>query len=100
MEGRVRQLKSILDNTKIVEAGDDGTVGVGSVVTIVYDGDSDDMAERYLIGHPEEKHPELMVISPGSPLGKALLGADVGSTVSYHSPNGVQQVKVTAVGVR
>ena len=30
-------------------------MSAGSVVTILYEGDDDDMAERYLIGHIEEK---------------------------------------------
>ena len=39
-------------------------MSAGSIVTIVYEGDDDDMAERYLIGHIEEKPGELDVISP------------------------------------
>jgi transcription elongation factor GreA len=97
MEGRIRQLKSILDNAEIVSGGADGVVAAGSVVTIVYDGDDPDDAERYLIGHPEEKHPELMVISPSSPLGAALMGATVDDLVSYQAPNGVLRVRVLAV---
>jgi transcription elongation factor GreA len=97
MEGRVRQIKAILDNHVLVESGEDGTVAVGSVVGIVYEGDDDDMLEKYLVGHPEEKHPQFMVISPGSPLGAALVGAAVGSTVSYEAPNGQLHVKVLSV---
>src|SRR6478672_13211644 len=44
MEGRIRQLDSILNNCEIVEGAEEGVVGPGSVVTIVYDGDSDDDA--------------------------------------------------------
>src|SRR4249919_2620032 len=55
MEGRIRQLEHLLENAEIIESGDDGAVAAGTVVTLVYDGDSDDMAERYLVGHPEER---------------------------------------------
>jgi transcription elongation factor GreA len=99
MEGRIRQLKAILENAEIVEADSDTVVSVGSVVTIVYEGDDEDMSERYLVGHMEEKTSELMVISPGSPLGHALVGAEVGSWVSYQAPNGELRVKVVTVEV-
>ena len=52
-----------------------GRGGPGTIVTIVYDGDSDDMAERYLVGHIEEQTDGADVISPTAPLGAALIGA-------------------------
>src|SRR5689334_5025989 len=86
LEGRIRQLEAILAEAVIVEEGGEaGVVGAGSVVTIVYEGDADDDAERYLIGHIEERHDELDVISPGSPLGASLMGARVGDTVEYQA---------------
>ena len=97
MEGRIRQLKSILENAEIVGGGNDGFVTVGSVVTIVYEGDDLDAAERYLVGHMEERTHDLMVISPGSPLGSALVGAEIDSWVSYHAPNGELRVRVVSV---
>jgi transcription elongation factor GreA len=68
-------------------------------VTILYDGDSPDQAERYLIGHMEEKpsDPSVSVMSPKSPLGAALLGAGAGEKVKYQAPNGMLSVKVVSV---
>ena len=43
------------------------------------------MVEYYLVGHIEEKHPELQTISPGSPLGTALMGARPGTTVTFNA---------------
>ena len=97
MEGRIRQLEHLLEVSEIIEGSDDGTISPGTIVTIVYDGDDDDMAERYLIGHPEEKTPELDVMSPQSPLGAALLGKRAGDLVEYQAPNGVLQVRVLEV---
>ena len=97
MEGRVRQLKSILDNAQIISANPAGDVTVGTIVTIVYEGDDDHMAERYLIGHMEERTGDLMVISPGSPLGSALVGSSVGSWVMYHAPNGQLRVRILSI---
>ena len=97
MEGRIRQLHSILEVAEIVDAADDGIVGPGTIVTLLYDGDGDDMAERYLVGHIEEKSGDLDVMSPGSPLGSALVGSAAGDMVSYKAPGGMLKVKILAV---
>ena len=96
MEGRIRQIESFLEDVKIVPPSPEGVVGLGTIVAIVYEGDSEDAAEHYLIGHVEEKPDEdhISVMSPSSPLGSALLGATVGATVSYDAPNGKLQVTV------
>jgi transcription elongation factor GreA len=73
-------------------------VSVGQKITIVYEGDSDDDAETYIIGHVEEKLEGFDIVSPGSPLGSALLGAKVGSWVAYQAPNGELKVKILAAG--
>jgi transcription elongation factor GreA len=97
MEGRIRQLEHLLENTEILEVVDDGSVTQGCVVTIVYEGDDDDMAERYLVGHVEEKTDGLDVMSPQSPLGAALLGKGAGDWVEYEAPHGTMRVKVLEV---
>jgi len=93
MEGRIRQLETIIENADIVEPGPEGVAAVGTVVTIVYDGDDDDMAETYHIGHIEEKG-ELDVISPTSPLGAALMGKSAGDEVEYDAPGGMLKVVI------
>ena len=97
MEGRIRHLKSILEKAQIVEDVQEGVVGPGTIVTILYEGDDRDTAERYLVGHIEERTVELDVISPGSPMGTALLGAHVGDVVGYEAPHGTLRVEVLAV---
>ena len=87
METRIAQLGALLRNSRIVEAGDGDTVAVGSVVTVAYDGDPDDV-ETYLVGSIEERRDGLDVISPASPMGAAIMGASVGDTLSYESPAG------------
>jgi transcription elongation factor GreA len=97
MEGRIRQLEHLLETSEILEGGAAGVVAPGSIVTIVYDGETPDMAERYLIGHMEEKTGELDVMSPASPLGSALLGAKAGDVVQYDAPSGTMRVEVVEV---
>jgi transcription elongation factor GreA len=97
LEGRIRQLESILENAEIIEAPPPGIVAPGSIVTLLYEGDSDDAAERYLVGHIEEQTGELDVISPTAPLGAALIGHRAGDTVSFEAPTGEMRVRVIDV---
>ena len=97
MEGRIRQLEHIIETAEIIEGSDNGVVSAGSIVTIVYEGDDDSMAERYLIGHMEEKVGNLDVMSPQSPLGEALIGASAGAWVEYEAPTGKLRVRVVKV---
>jgi transcription elongation factor GreA len=96
MEGRIRQIESILEDVEVVTVPADGVVGLGSVVAIVFEGDSDSDAESYLIGHVEEKpeNDSVSVMSPSSPLGSALLGAKEGDVVTYDATNAKLKVKV------
>jgi transcription elongation factor GreA len=96
MEGRIRQLAYMLENAEIVESEGSDRVSHGSVVSIRYEGDDD--VERYLIGSIEERHDDLDVISPSSPLGEALLGSVPGDAVTFTAPTGAElKVEVVAV---
>jgi len=98
MEARIRQLQAMLKDAEIVDApSGGGTVAAGSVVTIRYEGDED--TERYLIGSIEERRDDVSVISPGSPLGQALVGRSTGDVVEYEAPGGMLKVEVVAVDV-
>jgi len=96
MEGRIMHLEAILEDCEIVESdGDSSVVGQGNVVTIRYEGDTD--TEKYLVGSIEERREGLTVMSPGSPLGAALLGAKLGETVSYEAPGGKLSVEIVEI---
>jgi transcription elongation factor GreA len=97
MEGRIRQLEHLIENAEIIAPPPAGVVGAGSVVTVMYEGDSESDAERYLVGHIEEKVGDLDVVSPTAPLGAALIGAHAGDWVSYQAPNGALRVQVLKV---
>jgi transcription elongation factor GreA len=95
MEARIRHLDALLKDAEIVEAGGSEVVAAGSIVEIRYAGD--DETERYLIGSIEERHDDLEVISPGSPLGQALLGHRVGDIIDFEAP--ARTLKVEIVGL-
>jgi transcription elongation factor GreA len=95
MEGRIRHIEALLENAEIVESSGSGTVTAGSIVDIVYEGD--DRPERYLIGSIEERRDDLEVMSPGSPLGAALLDHAVGDVVQFEAPGGLLSVEIVGI---
>jgi transcription elongation factor GreA len=95
MEGRIRQLTAMLRDVEIVEGGGSDHVEAGSVVELRYEGEDD--TERYLVGSIEERRGDVLVVSPGSPLGSALLGAHPGDTVDFEAPTGPLRVEVVSI---
>ena len=86
MEARIRQLKQMLDTAQIGKppASADGKVGSGMVVTAKIAGDE----MKFLLGSREISSGDLDVYSENSPLGAAVLGAEIGMKVNYTAPNG------------
>lgn len=98
MEGRIMQLARIILDAEIVEASATAdSVREGCVVGVQYDGDPE--VETYLIGSIEERRDNLVVMSPGSPMGRALIGAKKGQTVKYQAPGGLISVTVMSIDV-
>jgi transcription elongation factor GreA len=95
MEARIRDLQALVENAEIIEALDTDKVSPGHVVHLRYEGDDD--AERYLIGSIEERTGDVEVLTPGSPLGKALLGGRVGDWVDFQAPGGVLKVEIVEI---
>ena len=95
-EGRIQYLKEFLRNAEVGEVSTADSVQPGSVVTIYFDDDKTD-TETFLLGSREiASTTELTVYSPESALGKAILGARTGQTVTYTAPSG-SDIKVTVV---
>ena len=94
-EARIRQLEAMLKHAVVVEAITADKVETGAVVEVRMEGD--DEPSTYLIGSIEERNTGYDVISPGSPLGKALLGHAAGDIVSYEAPSGQFHVEILAV---
>ncbi len=94
MEARIRQLEDMLQRAQVGSGPAGDTVTGGSVVDTV---DEDGDEETYLIGSREDRTTGLTVISPDSPLGRALMGSKVGDEVSYQAPAGMFTVRITDV---
>ena len=91
MEARIRQLKHMLEHSHIgaPPAGESGIVGPGMVITVDIAGDE----MKFLLGSREIASGDLDVYSEKSPLGAAVMGAEIGASVSYTAPNG-REIKV------
>lgn len=92
-------LEAMLEDVEVVDMSEASLdeVTQGNVVTIRYEGDTE--TEKYLIGSIEERREGVTVMSPGSPLGSALLGAKVGETVTYDAPGGSLAVEIVTIEV-
>jgi transcription elongation factor GreA len=94
IEGRIRQLKHMLEHAHIgtPPAGESGVVGLGMLVTVDIAGDE----LKFLLGSREISSGDVDVYSEKSPLGAAVLGAKIGQSVNYTAPNG-KQIKVAVL---
>ncbi len=94
MEARIRKLQHLINTAEVRQVADTGKVEVGTIVTVV-DSDGDEM--EYFVAPQENKVPGMLLASPTSPLGAAMLGASVDDDVSYEAPAGTFTVTVKAV---
>jgi transcription elongation factor GreA len=92
LEARIRTLRARLDHAVLVDASglDEGEVGVGSIVEI--DGDDGRHMEIEISSVKGDRS-----VSPGSPLGRALLGRAVGETVEVEAPRGSWRARIVSV---
>ena len=94
-EARISQLAALIEDAVLVDASDSDVVMAGSIVSVTYEGDDD--VERYLVGSIEERHDDVEVLTPGSPLGETLMGGAVGDEVEFEAPAGVLKVEIVAI---
>src|SRR5690606_11987642 len=86
LENRGYELENILENAEIiVSGGGDGTVQLGSTVTVR---DEDGIEERWIIVDSAEASLSENRVSSDSPVGKALLGSRAGDTPAVETPGG------------
>jgi len=98
LEAEIRELEAKLNNSDIIQThgnfyGD--TVNIGSKVVIREVGA--DETDTYMIVGSTEADPDDGKISNESPIGAALIGKSVGSTVQVHAPAGVFQYEIVEI---
>lgn len=97
VEGRIATLEKMLRNARILEEEEISTeqVSVGSTV-LVKDMEYDEEME-YIIVSSAEADPNENKISNESPVGKAIMGHSVGSTVEVTVPAGTVKYEIIAI---
>lgn len=94
VELKIVRLEKMLKNAKIIDEEDVSTDTVSMGIKVkVLDIDMEE-EEIYSIVGSEEADPMNNKISDESPVGKALLGAKVGDTVTVEAPNGEFELKI------
>ena len=85
---RMRRLQELISSASIGRVPpDDGVAEPGMVLTVRYEADG--LTDRFLMADREESpDDELWICSPDSPLGAALLGAQVGDRREFSVPGG------------
>ncbi|MFQ5966660.1 MAG: GreA/GreB family elongation factor [Acidimicrobiia bacterium] len=95
LEARIRKIRRLLDQAEISTPEATERVEIGCVVTL---SDEDGSEMELFVAPTENKVPGYVLASPTSPIGRAVLGAEVGEVVSYEAPSGT--FRVTVRGVR
>ena len=93
VEGRIKELKEIVNQAKVIEKKEDGRVQIGSFVRLSSDGGK----EKFQIVSPEESDVLNDKISFKSPLGEQLIGRKKGETVKVDTPEGKKEYKIIEV---
>ncbi len=98
LETKIANLEEKLRSATVIDAGDINTdvVGIGSSVEVEDSGKS----ATYTIVGSSEANPAERKLSNESPVGKALIGAKAGQTVTVQLPNGKQrELKIKKIDV-
>jgi transcription elongation factor GreA len=98
LESKIALLEEKLRSATVIDAGDINTdiVGIGSSVEV----DDNGKSSTYTIVGSSEANPAERKLSNESPVGKALIGAKAGETVTVQLPNGKQrELKIKKIDV-
>ena len=97
VEAKIEELEEILAHAKVISDHEiqTDTVNVG-ITVVLYDMDYDEDVE-YTIVSSREVNLAQGKISDQSPIGRALVGAKVGVTISVEVPDGIMKYKVKSL---
>jgi transcription elongation factor GreA len=98
LEARIAQLEDKLRSATVIDAAelDNEVVRVGTTVHVV---DGEGTKHKYMIVGSAEAKPADMKLSNESPVGKALVGHKKGETVTFATPKGERQLKISKIEV-
>jgi transcription elongation factor GreA len=97
LEGKITELEGVIGKAEVIEIneGPEDTVVFGKTV-LLYNVETDEEISYQLLG-PYESEPEKGKISVNSPLGRALIGREVGDEVKVKTPGGIQEFEILRI---
>lgn len=97
VDHRIEELTDLLSTSRQAEPPSGEEVEIGTLVTLEF-GDGD--TETVQVGMKAlQEQDDISVLTPDSPLGRAILGRRAGDTVTYTTPRGESEAKVLTVRV-
>lgn len=97
IEGRIMELKDKLGRAEVIDCANVASErGVFGTVVTLMDMDTDEEVTYQLLG-PEEADVKKGSISVLSPLGRSILGKEVGDEVVTRTPGGVREFEVVEI---
>ncbi len=96
IEGRIKTIEKMLENAEIIKEVSKDKVGIGTIVSIRYIDDDDDLEEYKIVGS-HEADPFESKISNESPIAQALMDHKVGDVVTVNSPNGNYDIEIKEI---
>jgi transcription elongation factor GreA len=94
-EARIARLEELVRSARVVELPDDGSASVGCTVRVA---DASDRSVEYRLVGRRTEDADRYEVSPGSPVGRALIGAAAGDVVRVELPGGgVRELRVLRV---
>lgn len=97
LERRIFELEDFLKNCEIVDTQNDGNITIGKHITLTKK-DDDTEYKIKLVGN-NEAEPFSMKISVASPIGKEVLGKQVGDTIAVDAPAGVIEYVISNISI-
>ncbi len=95
IENRINELEYQLDHAEIIDIQESSTVSMGS--RVILKRVSDGFESTYEIVGYSQSNPSEGKISDESPLGKALLGSQIGKTVTVEAPIGSLEYEILGI---
>jgi len=97
IDARIKELKDSIGRAEVIEVepGPADRVFFGKTV-LLYNVDEDEENEYQLLG-PYESDPDQGKISVTSPLGKALIGREVGEEIRVKTPGGLHAYEIVEI---
>ena len=99
IQGKIQEINNNLATSVIIDTKDltDDKVVFGTTVTIE-DLNTEEVTKYQLVG-PFESDINENKISVTSPIGKALIGKEVGNEVSVHTPGGIREIEIIDISL-